>query len=317
MNEGGLALRDVREGGQWSASQRLKNDALYGLASVALWAARPWPRGALAFMGRNLGRLAHLLLARERRVARANVALAFPELPEGERRALARRAFVELGSLAGDVVSALTRSFSPLPFPEAARATLREALAEGRGVVLPSAHLGPWERVAATLVEAGFPLTTLIRESYDPRFDALFARLRSASKVEFIPRGHPGAAVRVVRALRKGRVLGAPMDLRSRVPSVAATLLGVPALTAVGPARIALRTGAAVVVATVERSTAGVLELTATRLDLAGMEGRSEAADLALTQAINEELSRRIRTAPELWPWMHARFDGSVPPIRG
>lgn len=300
-----LTRRDVREGGQWSAAQRLKNDALYGMASAALWAARPWPSRVLALAGRNLGRLAHLLLTRERRIARANVALAFPDLPEPERRALAQRAFVELGSLLGETVAALTRSFPPLPFPELAQATLRDALAEGRGVVLPSAHLGPWERVAATLVGAGFPLTTLVRESYDPRFDALLARLRSASDVEFIARGHAGAAVRVVRALRRGRVLGAPMDLRSRVPSVAVTLLGVPAPTAVGPARIALRTGAAVVVATVERTAAGVLELTATRLALTGAEGRDERA---LTQAINEELSRRIRTAPELWPWMHPRF---------
>ena len=301
MNE--LALRDVREGGQWSTSQRLKNDALYGLASAALWAARPWPRRALAVVGRNLGRLAHLLLGRERRTALANVGLAFPDLPADERRALARRSFVELGSLLGDTVAALTRSFAPLPFDEASRATLRNALAEGRGVVLPSAHLGPWERVAATLVAAGFPLTTLVRESYDPRFDALLARLRSGSKVEFIPRGHAGAAMRVVRALRKGRVLGAPMDLRSRVPSIPSTLLGVPAPTAVGPARIALRTGAAVVVATVERTPAGRLELTATRLGLDDLKD-----EVALTQAINDELSRRIRTAPELWPWMHPRF---------
>ncbi|HEX7600146.1 MAG TPA: hypothetical protein VF316_01025, partial [Polyangiaceae bacterium] len=181
-----LTLHDVREGGRWTAAQRLKNDALYGVASAALWAARPWPRKVLSLVGRNLGRLAHLLLRRERRVARANVALAFPAMPEAERRALARRAFVELGSLLGDAVAALTHSFAPLPFPEEARATLREALAEGRGVVLPSAHLGPWERVAATLVAAGFPLTTLVRESYDPRFDALFVRLRGASKVEFI-----------------------------------------------------------------------------------------------------------------------------------
>ncbi|HEX7601590.1 MAG TPA: lysophospholipid acyltransferase family protein, partial [Polyangiaceae bacterium] len=118
-----------------------------------------------------------------------------------------------------------------------------------------------------------------------------------------IPRGHAGAAMRVVRALRKGRVLGAPMDLRSRVPSVPATLLGVAAPTAIGPARIALRTGAAVVVATVERTPAGCLELTATRLPLHGAED-----ERALTQAINDELSRRIRTAPELWPWMHPRF---------
>ena len=148
-----------------------------------------------------------------------------------------------------------------------ARALIDEALREGRGVVFASAHLGPWERVAASLVAAGFPLTTIARESYDPRFTRLYERLRGSRGVRVVWRspapdarrnargdhraGEMAATVGIVRTLRRGGVLGVPMDLRSRVPSCETPFLGHAATTPVGPARIALRTGAAVVVGTV------------------------------------------------------------------
>ena len=56
-----------------------------------------------------------------------------------------------------------------------------QARREGRGVLFPSAHLGPWERVAPSLVACGVPLVTLARESYDPRFSRLYERLRGAA----------------------------------------------------------------------------------------------------------------------------------------
>ena len=70
------------------------------------------------------------------------------------------------------------RDLEPLPFARGALDTLRDALAEGRGMVFSSAHLGPWERVAASLVAAGLPLTAVAREAYDPRLTSIYDRLR-------------------------------------------------------------------------------------------------------------------------------------------
>jgi KDO2-lipid IV(A) lauroyltransferase len=295
-----MTTADVREGGRWSPAQRVKNDVIFAAAALALHATRLAPPTWLRAAGRGLGRLLHLVLRGERRRALANVARALPALAPPARAELVARTFVELGGTLAETTAALWRPAPPLPFAEADRAVLRAALAEGRGVVLPSAHLGPWERVASTLVDAGFPLTTLVRESYDRRFDAWMERLRGRAGVATIPRGGPGAASKIVRALRRGGVLGAPMDLRSRVPSAVVPFFGVPAPTAIGPARIAHRRGAPIVVASTERRD-GVLALTCTRVALAEDPERT-------TEAINAELTRRIATAPELWPWMHPRF---------
>lgn len=294
--------RDLREGGSWSLVQQTKNDLIYGLASAALFFARGAGRESLASFGRGLGAFVHALAWPLRDLARRNVRVAFPDASSREVSRIVGEAFENLGENLGHAVASLETAPPLLPFEEPSRAILRDALAEGRGVVLPSAHLGPWERLAATLVGAGFPLTAIVRESYDPRFDRIVDSARERGGVATIARGAPGAATRIVRALRSGRVLGIPMDLRTRAESVTVPLLGGSAPTPIGPARIALRTGAPVVVCTVEPDPSGALAVTCTRVD-AKLTSAEE-----LTARINEELGRRIRLAPEHWLWMHDRF---------
>jgi KDO2-lipid IV(A) lauroyltransferase len=305
------AVHDLREGGSWTPLQRVKNDAVWALACVALAGTRLLPLSAMRLLGRTLGAAAHLLARGPRRTALENVARAFPELGDREQRALVRRSFSTLGELLGETVAALRPDRGPaaLEVPEEARAVLARAQAEGRGVLFPSAHLGPWERVASSLVAAGVPLVTLARESYDPRFSRLYDRLRGAHGVGVVWRSSPGAAARILRTLRAGRVLGVPMDLRSRVTTCDAPFLGHMAPTAVGPARIALRTGAPVVVGTAAPREGGGWRVTATRVETGDLgAGAGDAEEL--TARINGELSRRIRAMPEGWVWMHDRWGG-------
>jgi len=131
----------------------------------------------------------------------------------------------------------------------------------------------------------------------------VYERLRGGRGVRVVWRGAPGAAAALLRTLRGNGVLGMPMDLASRVPSIEAPFLGAPAPTPIGPARLALRTGAAVVVGTVAPGPC----VTVTAIDTADLEP-DEAGERALTIRINDELSRRIRAMPAHWVWMHPRF---------
>jgi len=301
--------QDLRTGGAWTPLQRVKNDLFWLLAAVAIAASHHLPPRALRALGRALGRVAHALARRPRRTALANVALVFPGLDPRSRRALVRRCFATLGEFVGDTVAVLGGRGGP-PAPALtlqARAVIEQARGEGRGVVFASAHLGPWERVAASLAGAGVPLVTLARESYDPRFSRLYERLRAKGGVRVIWRGAPGAAARILRTLRNGEVLGVPMDLRSRVASIDAPFLGHHAPTALGPARIALRTRAPVVVGTVAPDREGTLVVSATRIAAEDL-GPDAAGALALTTRINDELSRRILAIPHAWVWMHPRW---------
>jgi KDO2-lipid IV(A) lauroyltransferase len=301
--------RDVRTGGSWSLPQRAKNEAIWAAARYALALARVLPLGTLRTLGRWLGKTAHVLLPGTRRIARDNVRRVFPGLDEGARRALVTRCFSTLGEFLGETVALLEgrAKLPPLAIPPDSVSVLEQARSEGRGVVLASAHLGPWERVAASLVAAGVPLVALAREAYDPRFSSLYESLRNANGVRFIWRARPGATARILRTLRNGEVLGIPMDLRGRVPSLDAPFLGHPAPTAAGPARIALRARAAVVVGTVAPAQDGALFVTVTRVRSEDLAPDAEGAK-TLTARINAELSRRILALPHAWVWMHERW---------
>jgi len=294
--------------------RRLKNSLIVFITRTAVFLLSPLPRGLLVRLGRMVGVLAWIALPKSRRIAHANLALAFPPMSLDERRSLARTAFVTLGGLLGETLSRLSRRASyptPLPFdsPES-EAVLAKAREQGRGVMLLSAHLGPYEDVARSLVANGVPLLAVTKAAYDPRLDFVFSRLRRG--VPAVARDEAGAAMRMVRHLRRGDVLGVPMDLASRVPSVDIPFFGVRARTAVGPARIALRTGSAVVVCTAVLSSASpraeyALRVTRVRMDDLA-ERTPEQAERALLLRINEELCARIRAMPEAWPWMHPRF---------
>jgi len=320
---------DVREGGHWTPAQATKNALLYAGVRIALAAIGWVPKRTVRALGRALGALVYAVHPGLRRLAHANVRRVMPHRDAAQVRALARAAYANLGGHLGDAVASLRQGAQDardlrggsLPFPESERARLAQAQREGRGVLFISAHLGPWERVAATLVEHGFALTTVARESYDPRLTALYDRLRGAKGVRSIYRGAPGAAFRMLRTLRSGGLLGMPMDLRSRVPSIAVPFLGTPAATPVGPARMACRTGAAVIVGTAAPTAdypnhapnheSDTMALTITRIaidDLAS-HAHDESGERCLTERINAELSRRILALPEQWVWMHPRWD--------
>ncbi len=302
-------VADLREGGTWSFRQSLKNGALYVVARALLAALGPLPRAWLIAAGRGLGAVLHATLGSARGMAMGNLSV-LENLNEKARAALVQRTFRVLGEHLGDTVDLYGKATLSHVFPleEGSKDTLEAARAEGRGVVFASAHFGPWERVAASLVRAGVPLVTLAREAYDPRLTAVLVRLREGHGVRAIFRGSPGAAARILRTLKRGEVLGAPMDLSSRVPSIDVPFLGRLARTAVGPARLALRTGATVVVGTFVATG----EIRVRRICTNDLRADS-ASEAELCRRINAEISSRISSSPEHWPWMHDRFALGTP----
>jgi KDO2-lipid IV(A) lauroyltransferase len=292
---------DVREGGDWTARQRLKNDALYALARAALAIVRRLPRALVALLCRALGLLAWALLGRERRLVNARLAAGLGA-PVPSRRV--RAAFFAAGDVLADTLALLDpRELAgrTLTMDAASRAVLRAALAEGRGVVYVAAHLGPWERMAALLAAEGFPVVTVARESYDPRFTALYERLRAPRGVRSIYRDRPGAVTAIVRALRAGRGVGFLIDLPSRVRSIRAPLFGVMASLPVGAARIALARGAAVVVGTpMPAGPDGRLQLLVERIPAQDLTP-GPLGEAALMARLARALEARIAAHPAAW----------------
>jgi len=294
----------------WSRPQRRKNDFLFAAARVGLGLGLALPRTWLRPSGACLGFAAYALLGAARRATLANLALVHPELDPAARRHLARAIFRSLGQNLTDTLALLDPSEDAgrtLAIDAASERALTDALARGRGVIYATCHLGPWERMAALLAQRGFPITTVARESYDPRFHPLvYEKLRTRRRVEVIHRGEPGAPVAIVRALRKGRVLGLLLDMPGRIATEDVTWLGLPSRIPAGAARLALRLRCPVVVGTPAPHPEG-LEIRIAKLETDDLTAgaRSEAV---LNQRIADALTERIRLLPTHWPWMHPTF---------
>jgi KDO2-lipid IV(A) lauroyltransferase len=292
--------RDLRQGGRWSAAQRLKNDVLYAVITAGFRVADMLPRRALLFLGRLTGWLAHAAAYRLRRVARANLSRFWAP---AQARARAARSFVHAGeNLAYCLLlrRSSVRAADLVLVRDAALAELDAALEVGRGVVFISPHLGPFEAIAARVAELGKRPVVVVRESYDPRLDAWVDAHRTGRGIEVIHRGAPGAGRRIVRALRDGRPVGFLPDLGSRVASAPTEWLGARLDFPVGPQQLAARLACPIVVgALVPRADDGPpFELEMCRISAAST-GTAE-----LTQRVASALGERILNAAEHWLWM-------------
>lgn len=286
------ASRDLRLGGRWTFAQARKNDAIYAAAMTALAVATRVPRLSRRALGRWLGDAAWLFWSSGRARVESSLQVAL-----GDDAPTSREVLRGLGETLADMVGLLAGEAPSLVLEADDEARLRGALGE-RGVVFATAHLGPWEAIGPVLASRGLRVATVARESYDPRFDRLYARLRDDRGVRPLYRGAPGFATSLVRALRTGTIVGFPMDLAGRgVRTIDAPWMGRLAPIPVGPAELALRTGARVVVGTAAPGPSGP------RLAIEVIPaGDVDAA--ALTARIAGALSQRILAMPAAFPWM-------------
>ena len=86
------------------------------------------------------------------------------------------------------------------------------------------------------------------------------------------------------------------------------TFLGRPAATAIGPAMLALRSGATILPVFIRRLEGDrFLYSIHERVEMPATEDRQEAAE-ALAQKLNDIIGAEITAHPEQWLWLHDRW---------
>lgn len=263
-------------------------------AAVSLW------------LGRRFGNLCWYLLPRRRAITRANLTRAFGgEMPPAEIERLARRSFEHLGMNLAELCVLLFRPRSAM----LARLELighehvEKAAAEGKGILLLSAHLGNWELLAPAHALTAFPLSIVVRPLDEPTLQRLAERFRLRSGVELI--GKRNGLRDIVKALRQGRMVGVLLDQNSsRAEGVFVPFFRVPASTSKGLATISLRTGAPVVPVFIRRLAGG-----RHRVEFDAAVPRPNDGEMTTyTAEFNRVIESAIRRAPEQWFWMHERW---------
>ncbi len=294
---------------------KLQTTLEYVVARAALSTLGALPRPISVASGRAIGRLAYLLAGRLRRTASRNLELAFPELGPDEKNRLLRGCFDSLGRQLGEF-SQLTR-VTPEELQRIVDCEglehLQAAQARGRGVILFTGHLGAWELSSFALSAFGRPLSFMVRRIDNPRIEEMVDAVRTRFGNQTIDKNAVSRAA--LRHLNEGGTLGLLPDVNMLArEGVFVDFFGTPASTTSMLAKLALRTGAAVVPIYVpwdpERQRF-VMRIESPLL--VEPTGNEETDVLQLTSQFMSSIESIVRRYPEQWLWIHKRWKTRPP----
>lgn len=177
---------------------------------------------------------------------------------------------------------------------------LEEALALGKGVILFSAHLGPFEYMVQWFAANGHQVSIPVENLKDERMLRLMVRLRSSQGVHFIPLGGSTPMRAIIQALRKNQIVLITADRAVEGESVIKDFFGASARLPIGPVHLSLRTGAPLVGAFGWRSSRWRIRGEFVPLTLRLSDEERKQPDV-LEEALIKEMERFISAHPEQW----------------
>ncbi len=265
-----------------------------------------WPLALLHALGGLLGWLVYVASPTYRRRFRANVAQA------GIAWERARPAIAAAGRMAAELPW-LWVATKREPLGGRLRwdggELIAAALAEKRGLVMLTPHMGCFEICAQAIAErftsSEAPITVLYRPARQASLRDVMAGSRERPGLATAPASLAGVR-QMIRALRKGEVIGLLPD---QVPpdglGVWAPFFGKPAYTMTLAARLVQQTGAALLLIWGERLPGGegfVVHV------LPAPEIAKDASAEAAAAVINAAMESVIRRAPGQYMWGYHRY---------
>ena len=180
---------------------------------------------------------------------------------------------------------------------------VENAMAEGKGLLMLTPHLGAFEMIPRVLAEH-FPATIIYKPAKQLWLNALIEKGRAHPRMNFVPANMQGVR-QIARALVRGEAVGIlPDQVPGNGEGVWAPFFGKPAYTAVLPAKIALKNNIPTIVFSAIRKPHGAgWAMIAQRIT----EPFNSDSVLAATQ-LNQFLEQVIIKNPEQYLWMYKRY---------
>lgn len=283
---------------------------------------RRLPRRVVLAAGRLLGRLWGAVDRRHLAIAADNLRRAFPEWDEDRVRRTARGVYAHFGAVLLDLLWMEGRTAEEMLALADLDGVehLQRALAAGRGVLCPAAHLGNWELQAIASVPLVGRMAVVARPLDNPALDRRLVALRASTGNTVIYKQR--ALAQVMKAIRGGGLVAIVIDQNVQEKGgVFVRFFGRPASATTVAAAVALKTGCAVVPVRCVLQPSGRYRMVyGPPVEWNGSGRRDE--DLAgLTQHLASIIEGWVRETPEQWLWLHRRWktqpSSSVPTGEG
>lgn len=288
---------------------------LYGILCLfrtlpPLWAAR---------LGGYITRFIGPKLALSR-IARTNLAIAFPSLKKAEIERIVKACWQNIGTTLAELphlASLPAHTSSGLGWYVQHEDILYEAKKTGRPIIFFSGHLGNWELMPLILARYGLPFSPFYRAPNNPLVDQLLCKLRRrivGQDISFFPKGRHGARD-AMRHLANGKHLGVLGDQKMN-DGIQTSFFGRPTMSAPATATLDLKYNALIITGHVWRKGPAQLILEVTSLidpSTCTNDAMSRHEKVyTLTQKLNDQLQDWITQRPEEWLWFHRRWEKSL-----
>jgi len=183
---------------------------------------------------------------------------------------------------------------------------IRSLLAEGKGLIFITGHIGNWEMCGSIFGQKGLSDGAIARPLDNPLIDEWVNSIRQANGQTIWDKF--GAMRNALRALKKGGSFGTLMDIDAGQDGVFNEFFGMRCSTVPTAVDLAVKTGAPIMLGAFHRTSPMHFKLETGEPFRCDPERDKKSERLRLLQKCNDELERVIRKRPEQWLWLHRRW---------
>ena len=280
----------------------------YLIVTVVSVCVRPLSLSLVRKLGEGLGLMFYTVDRVHRRIAMANLDVAFPNRPPSERRAIARSMFKHFGRLLLELLkfASLSQRDQLGVVEWEGEERVRLALAQRKGILFCTGHFGFWEQQALAHALKFEPMAVMARPLDNPKLHHLLERIRTSNGNAVLYRR--GAVRKALRLLAEGKAVGILIDQHmTSADAIYIDFFGRPAATTSTLAALALRTGAPVIPLFAFPLPNGRYRMI---YEHPVEPPRHDSVDAVreFTQRCTDVLEMHVRRHPDLWLWMHRRW---------
>lgn len=271
------------------------------------------PRCVVVVLADGMGLAAWLVDRRDRRIAMANLDLAYGDTLSGaEKRAIARRVFRNFSLTMTDYFW-FSRNTRERVRRYVEVDELSERWLKGGPLVAVTAHFGNWEVFGHAAMMQGSMLASVAKPVKNPEIDRRINALREASGQRIVPRA--GALKALVRVLRDRGTVALLLDQDTRVEDggVFVPFFGVPVPVSGAAAGLAVRMEVPLVMAYCAHRGGGFYRCYVR--DVLRPEELRGKDPGEVTARVSAMLEEEIRRDPAQWLWTYKRWKRRMPGV--
>ena len=267
------------------------------------------PLGFSYILARGIGNFSNHVLHLRKELVMDNLRIAFGnEMNESELKKLAAESYRQIAMSFIELLISpkLQKHIDQILEPKHIQ-LIQRLLQQGKGLITIQGHLGNWELLgAAAATTINGPLTVAAVQQSNPYINHFITQRRNTMGMQVA--GTKEAMKLLLKALRKGQALGLAADQNAGRGAVFVDFFGKTAATQPGPAKLALKYGAPMLIGAAIRTGPGQFKVLSQQVEI-----HADDTVKTLTERHVKILESFIRQYPEQYFWLHRRWKTRPP----